>query len=152
MKLMISEILKNASVIKSRNEKIKYLRENMNVPLLRVLDAAYHPDRKFQLPDDDPKYKPAHHAFGFEKFYYESRKLVYFIEGGSPNLNQRRREEMFIEFLENIHPDDALMMLKVKKKKMLFPTLTENLIRETFPDLLPEVQKQEEIKTTDVQK
>ncbi len=145
MKKPISHILKEASE-KSPKEKIKFLRENDHMVLRAILQCAYNPNIKFLLPEDDPKYKSSPDSIGYEKLYSETRKIYLFIEGGNPNLKQSRREELFIQFLEAIHPDDAEMMLKVRKKQLPYKGLSEKVIREAFPDLLPE-KKEEEVKT-----
>lgn len=133
---MISEILEEASKLKSREKKIEFLRSYDSITLRRILSAVYDERCKWLLPDSDPPYHAAHPAFGHEKLYSESRKLYLFLEGGNPNLKQNRRETMFIEFLESIHPREASMMLKIKKKKMPYPGINEDLVREAFPDLL----------------
>lgn len=148
MKPMISEILENASLMKSRKDKIKYLQSHDSLALRRILHACFDPGVHFLLPDDDPNFKPAFDHFGYTMLYSQSRKLMYFIDGGTPGLNQKRRETMFIEFLESIHPKDAKMMLSIRKKRMPFPTITENLIRETFPNLLSERQSEKEKEET----
>ena len=65
------------------------------------------------------------------------RKLYLFVEGGNPNLKPARREYLFIEMLESIHPQEAELLLQVKDKKLKCRGLTYNLVKETFPELLP---------------
>lgn len=141
---MISEILFENSEIKNRKDKINHLRANDSQVLRLILNLIFHPGIKFALPEEDPKYKPAFDYIGHEMLYNEARKLYLFVEGGHPTLAQNRREQLFIQFLEAIHPADAQMMLSVRKKKSPFPGLTEKLVREAFPDLLPTVAEQKE--------
>ena len=57
-----------------------------------------------------------------------------FVEGGAPNLNPKRREKMFIDTLEMVHPDDAKMLLQLKDGKL--KGLNEGIVREAFPGFL----------------
>ena len=58
------------------------------------------------------------------------------IEGPYPNLKQVKREQMFIELLENVAPADAKMLCAIKDKKLPFKGITEDMVREAFPGLL----------------
>ena len=59
------------------------------------------------------------------------------MEGGNPNLKQARREYLFIEMLESIHSLEAELLLQIKDKKIKCKGLTYNLVKETFPELIP---------------
>ena len=61
-------------------------------------------------------------------------------QGGGANINQVRREQIFIQTLETIHPDEAKIVIAMKDKKFdeLYDTITYKLVREAFPDMLPE--------------
>jgi hypothetical protein len=58
-----------------------------------------------------------------------------FIEGGNPNLNQIKRESLFISVLENVHPEDAKLLLSMKEKKLPYSGLNSKLILKAFPGL-----------------
>jgi hypothetical protein len=47
------------------------------------------------------------------------------------------RETIFTEILEGIHPSEVELLLQVKDKKLKCRGLTFNLVKETFPNLLP---------------
>ena len=44
---------------------------------------------------------------------------------------------LFTEILEGIHPSEVDLLLQVKDKKIKCRGLTFNLVKETFPNLLP---------------
>ena len=67
----------------------------------------------------------------------EARRLYLFIEGGHPTLKQTRREQLFIELLEILNPEDAKLLCNIKDKKMPYKGITYNLTKEVFPDILP---------------
>ena len=49
-----------------------------------------------------------------------------------------RREKMFIDVLESLHPDEAELVLTMKEKKLMgkYSGITPLLVTEAFPDLL----------------
>ena len=51
---MISEILTKAGSLKTRKEKIEYLRINNSRPLRTILAGSYDPSRTFLLPEGEP--------------------------------------------------------------------------------------------------
>ena len=48
-----------------------------------------------------------------------------------------KREVLFTQILEGIHPSEVELLLQVKDKKIKCRGLTYNLVKETFPNLLP---------------
>ena len=55
--------------------------------------------------------------------------------------------EMFVNVLERLSPDEAEILLAIKDQKLSYKGLTYKLVKDTWPDLLPE---QEEKSTTSV--
>lgn len=136
MKLRISEILDKTSKLKTRREQIQFLRENNSDALRLVLQFGHHPNVKILLPNGPAPYTPSvlgHESDGI--LYSQARKLLYFCEGGHPNLSQLKREQIFIELLETIHPDDAKMLMLFKDKKQFNMRMTKELYEEAFPDI-----------------
>jgi hypothetical protein len=54
-----------------------------------------------------------------------------------------RREAMFVGLLERLDPQDAEMMIAIKDKKLSYKGLTYKLVKDTWPDLLPDVEEEE---------
>lgn len=137
MKLGVAEILKNTSKIKGKHEKIDYLRKNQSLPLKQVLQYAFDPNIKWQLPEGPVPYKPNELNDLESVFYKEARRLYLFVEGGNSNLRQDRREYLFVELLETLDKEDAKLLAAVKDKKIPYPTITYKLAKEAFPEILP---------------
>lgn len=138
MRLSISEILENASKLKTKKEKIDYLRQYDNSALRNVLLYALDPSIKFLLPEGAPPFKKSEYFDGHGILYKEARKLYLFVEGGNPNLTNIRREQLFINLLESVEPKDAELLLNVKDKKIPYAGINKALIKETFPGLINE--------------
>ena len=156
----VSEILFEASKIRTRQGKIDYLRQN-DCPLLRdVIRLAYHPNAYWLLPRGIPPYTPNRLPFdSFGILTREVSRLNNFIFGMSPNQNTVTvvaREKMFIDLLEMVHPDDARLLCAIKDRHINYPFLTYALCQEAFPDVIPargpESWVDEDVKKTEGEK
>lgn len=134
MKLSISEILKNTSNISDKNQKIQYLRQNNSPALLAVLRYAYDPNLQFLLPEGKPTYKPSPYRDSQGMLYSRARELYLFVKGGNDDLQQQKREQLFIGLLEGIDQEDAELLLSVKDKKIPYKGINLKLVQEAFPE------------------
>ena len=64
----------------------------------------------------------------------EKRKLFHFLEGGNADLNQNKRETMFVQLLEGLHETDAEVLVAAKDKSLhrKFKGLSDNVVKEAF--------------------
>jgi Family of unknown function (DUF6433) len=137
MQIGLAEFLQKVGKLKKKEEKIQALKMNESFPLLTVLQGIYDPRVQFDLPDTDPPYKVNDVPDQEHVLIRESKKLGYFVKGAN-NLPTAKREQMYIELLERCAPDDAKLLLGIKNKKYPFKGITEDIVREAFPNLLPE--------------
>ena len=142
MKKSLYEVLEECSKGKSVDERVELLQKNGSAALQSLLKYAFDPSIKFLLPDTDPPYKPTEFLDQENRLYMELRRLYLFIEGGNPNLTKLKRENLFIQLLESIDKNDAVLMCHVKNKKLPFKELNAKVVRKAFPELLPEEIKQ----------
>jgi hypothetical protein len=138
MKLGISEILKKTSEIKSTTDKVVFLRQNDNNALKQLVKYALDPNIVWDLPATDPPYKPCPYPGQELRLMSEVRRLYLFIRGGNPNLTKIKRETLYIELLESVHPEDATLLNSCKNKKLPYKGLTAKLFNEAFPGLIEE--------------
>ena len=139
MAISIPKIFEEIAKAKNKDEKksvlIKY---SQNGAFKEILRYAFDPNIKFLLPPGNPPFKSITDSTPNPTYLYGLvRKLYLFVEGGNPNLKQVRREYLFVELLESIDPSEAELLLQVKDKKIKCRGLTYNLVKETFPELLP---------------
>jgi len=129
-----------AEVAKAKNKKEKkevLLKHGNNGALKQVLKYTYDPNIKFLLPPGNPPYNSVVDESENPTYLYGLvRKLYLFVEGGNPNLKPARREYLFIELLESVHPLEADLLCQMKDKKIKCNGLTYNLVKETFPELI----------------
>lgn len=138
---MISEILKEVESISSRKAKVEKLRTyDNNVALKSILKGAYDPRIEWLLPSGIPPYKEAEDMIRDPGgLYREYRKFYIFTKGrNSDNISQIKRESLFIQTLEKIHPDEAKVLLAVKEKSLPYKGITAKLVQEAFPGLINE--------------
>ena len=73
---------------------------------------------------------------GFTTLRREWTKLYNFVKGGNDKLNGLRRETMFIQILEGLHPLDAEILCLVKDKKLYDKyKITKENVSEAYPDI-----------------
>lgn len=142
MRLSLAEIVNKAIEIKKREEKIKWLQENDSLPLRTIFKVMYDKNIKVLLPSSEPPYKESS-ITGIEGMLFkEARRLKIFVEGGGyDNLNQIKREQLFIGLLEDVDKDDAKLLLKMIRQKPL-TGLPMGVIQESFPNLISKSQKE----------
>jgi hypothetical protein len=133
---LIFEDVAAANSIKARK---KVLLENESKPLKEILKYAFHPDIKFALPPGKPPYKTigSPDEYNPTYLYPNIRKFYLYIEGGHDGLTQLRREQLFVQMLESLHPKEAEVVIQIKDKKLNYRGLTYALVKTTFPEILP---------------
>lgn len=134
----MAEFLEKVSKLKKKEERVEALRYNDSFELRTTLQGAFDPRVVWLLPKGEPPYTPNKLKDQEHVYLRETRKLAYFVEGGAPNLKPAKREAMFIEMLENVAPQDAIMLCAMKDKKLPWKGITVDIVREAFPDLLPQ--------------
>ena len=66
----------------------------------------------------------------------ESKHFYRFVKGGDDGLNNLRRESMFINILEGLHPLEAEIVILCKDKKLgEVYKITKEVVAEAYPDI-----------------
>lgn len=136
--LLIYEVLEQFSKLKTRKEKIEYLQKNNSHALQSILRGAFDDRVVWLLPEGDPPYNPVSPQSVPSNLLKQHTKLTYFVKGipaaeGMPGF---KRERIFLDLLESIHPEDAKVLLLMKDKKPPAKGLTKKLVQEAFPGLV----------------
>ena len=133
------EILEWCSKGKTKKERISRLQKNSSPILKQILGYTFDPDVTWLLPEGIPPFKSvADSADVHGQFQSEIRRLYLFVDGPTETqqkLKPQRREQLFIEMLESIHPDDAKLLSSMKERKLPFTGITRNVVSEAFPNL-----------------
>ena len=140
MKKGIGEIIKEVKEAKSVGEKIRILQREDNRELRGLLELTYDNRLTWALPEGNPPYKPLDKSFDNQGMLYsEMRRMYIFLEGKS-NVNQARREQLFIEILEQLDPDDAALLIEAKDRKI--KGVSKNVIKQAYDDFLTDPANQ----------
>lgn len=137
MKLLISEVLQKAHNAKTKAEKIAILKENDSQALRSIFIINYDESVICLLPEGAPPYTPNEAPAGTEhtKLEHEARLLFHFFKGGS-NIPALKRETMFVQMLEGLHPDEAKVVIAAKDKKLNKRyKVTKACVSEAFPTI-----------------
>ena len=134
--MLFSEILDKVHKAKTKDQKVKILKENNTDSLRMLLKAAYDPNIKWVFPSGEVPYTPNDAPAGTEHtvLAMEAKKLWHFIQGADNVTKQHQKENMFFQMLEGLHADDAKLMIAVKEKELntIYKGLTDAVVKEAF--------------------
>jgi hypothetical protein len=66
----------------------------------------------------------------------EAKNFYHFVKGGNDSINGIRRESMFINLLQGLHPLEAEILCLVKDKKLAEKyKITKEIVAEAYPDI-----------------
>ena len=136
---LISQILKEISEIKGRKAKVEALQEQGNNSALKaVLQAAFDERIIFELPEGTPPYNVPEDMMDNTAGLYQGYKKFYIFTKNqkSAQIKQMQRENVFIQLLESLPPEEAELVLAMKDKKIPYKGITKKLAQEAFPDFI----------------
>ena len=133
----IADTILGAGKLKTSEEKVANLQSNVSVALRTILRLIYDKEINFLIPDSPPPYKVNGAIENTETMLYrEARRMRIFIDGGGyENLNQTKREGLFIGLLEDIDPLDSEMMVNHVITHKAVKGLSRKTVEQAFPDL-----------------
>jgi len=141
MKIGLAEIVNEIKKAKSVGQKVKILQANQLKELMGLYELCYDNRLKWQLPEGNPPYKPLDKSMDAQGHLYVEMKRMYLFIEGLNNAHQSKREQIFVRMLEEIDPDDALLLLEVKNRKI--KGVSKKIIKQAFPGFLDEPENQD---------
>tara|TARA_B100001939_G_scaffold181927_1_gene156744 strand:+ start:5612 stop:6028 length:417 start_codon:yes stop_codon:yes gene_type:complete len=137
MQLEVFEILQRFSEQPNRYQKIEFLKENAIPAIKDICRGAYDDKLEFILPEGKPPYTPNRPESTPSSLRQRHKDFGLFVKGArSAGTPQYKIENIFIQMLEAIHPEDALIVLNMVAKKAPVKGLTKKIVEEAFPNLL----------------
>lgn len=122
----ITEMLKEMNDDPSTVSKYKD-----SVPLKILFGFAFRPEGKMLLPEGTPPFKKDAAPMGMSRgnLLMELKKLYVFLR---KDVSAVRREQLFIQLLESVHPDEAALLIAVKDQALpkLYKKLTHKFVYE----------------------
>lgn len=153
MKRGIAEILEMASKEKKNENKVAVLTMNDSPQLRKMIKYILDPNVHWWdfLKDNPAPYKPNKYLDAEGRLFSEMRILYMFVESGDDWMglkneqyltrmglqnNPRKRERIWIQLLESITPEDAILLSHAPNKEFPFKGLPRKIIDEAFPGLI----------------
>ena len=134
--LLFSEILDKVHKAKTKEQKVKILRDYNTDALRMVIKYSFDPQITWIIPSGNVPYKPNDVPAGTEHttLSIESRKLWHFIKGADNETPQFRKEQMFLQMCEGLHKSEAELLVNAKDKKLhqVYKGLSTNVVKEAF--------------------
>ncbi len=117
-----------------------------NAALRFVFQHAFIPEQKFELPEGAPPHKSDAAPLGMTPANFTQETKKFYIFTKARPLAKVRREQLFIQLLENIHPSEAQLLIAIKDQKLnkLYKNVTAKLAADY--GFIP-VQAKNEVKT-----
>jgi len=132
-------IFKSVEKASTKKEKIAVLHANSSSTLKAILGYTYDPNVKWKLPEGTPPHKPlSENADAEITLQYATKQFYLFVEGPTDaqrNLTQMRREQLYIQLLESVNPNEVKILLGMKERQLPYKGVTRKLVAEAFPNL-----------------
>lgn len=137
-KSYVHEIFSAVSVERTKAKKIEILQQynenfiksvliwNFDETIVSVLPEGEVPVEAKEDADKNPS----------TTIRKEWNKFYNFVKGGNDAMNRLKKETMFINILEQLHPGECEVICLVKDKKLQTKyNITKELISEAYPDI-----------------
>ena len=134
----ISEILELASKQRTIAKKVEVLQKYKTDALMVTLIWNFDESVISMLPEGSVPYKPNEAPAGTEhtSIRQESRNFYNFVKGGNDSLSKTRRETIFIQMLETLHPEEAHILVLCKDKELQSKyKITKTVVSQAFPEI-----------------
>ena len=135
----IHEILDLVGEQRTKAKRVDILKEYRDDSLTAILIWNFDKRVQSAIPDGQVPYKENEVPVGTDhtSLRREWKQLYHFIKGGNDTLSSLRRESMFIQMLEGLHPEEAKIICLVKDKNLTQKyKVTRELVAEAFPDIV----------------
>ena len=130
-------IFKEVSEQKTHLQKVKHLKENRNDMVDLLLELAFSKDIRITLPEGSPEYQKTGEVelYNATLLYANRRQIEMFINDNTAQIPELKREQLFIDLLENLEPAESQLLIEVKDKKLeSYPGITKKVIEKVYPN------------------
>jgi hypothetical protein len=134
----VHEIFELVSKQRTKAKKVEVLKEQRCDALTALLIWNFDDTVVSLLPEGEVPYQRNEVPVGTDhtSLRKEWKNLYHFVKGGNDTLSKTRRESMFIQILEGLHPTEADVLCLVKDKKLASAyKITREVVESAFPDI-----------------
>jgi hypothetical protein len=134
----VHEILELVSKQRSKAKKVDILKEYETDALKTIFIWNFDDTVISMVPEGDVPFNKNEVPVGTDhtSLRREHKNLYNFVRGGNDSLSSLRRETMFIQMLEGLHPEEAEILCLCKDKRLVEKyKLTYDIVKEAYPDI-----------------
>ena len=134
----IHEVLELVSKQRTKAKKIEILEEYSSDALKSILIWNFDQTVVSMIPEGEVPYKKNEVPVGTDhtSLRREWKNLYHFVKGGNDKISTIRRETMFIQMLEGLHPEESEIVCLIKDKALEDKyNITYDVVRKAFPDI-----------------
>ena len=134
----IHEVLELASKQRTKAKKIEILEEYSSDALKSILIWNFDQTVVSMIPEGTVPYNKNEVPVGTDhtSLRREWKNLYHFVKGGNDRISAIRRETMFIQMLEGLHPEEAEIICLVKDKALEEKyNITYDMVKKAYPDI-----------------
>ena len=133
------EVLELVSKQKTKAKKIEILQEYESDALKSILIWNFDQTVISLIPEGAVPYTKNEVPVGTDhtSLRREWKNLYHFVKGGNDKISAIRRETMFIQMLEGLHPEESEIVCLVKDKALEDKyNITYDVVRKAYPDIV----------------
>ena len=134
----VHEVLELVDKQRTKAKKIEILQEYEDSALKAILIWNFDPTAVSVMPEGPVPYKENEVPVGTDhtSLRREWKNLYHFVKGGNDSISNIRRETMFIQLLEGLHPEEAEIICLVKDKALEEKyNITYDMVKKAYPDI-----------------
>ncbi len=134
----IHEVLALVDKQRTKAKKIEILEEYSSDALKSILIWNFDQTVVSMIPEGEVPYKKNDVPIGTDhtSLRREWKNLYHFVKGGNDKVSAIRRETMFIQLLEGLHPEEAEIICLVKDKALEDKySITYDVVRQAYSDI-----------------
>ena len=134
----VHEILDAVSKQRTKAKKVEVLKEHRCDAITALLIWNFDDTVVSLLPEGEVPYEKNEVPVGTDhtSLRKEWKNLYHFVKGGNDGLSKTRRESMFIQILEGLHPHEADILCLVKDKGLSRKyKISREVVETAFPDI-----------------
>ena len=134
----IHEIFEYVSAQRTVEKKVEALQEYRCDAVTTLLIWNFDDTVISMLPEGEVPFEKNDVPIGTDhsSLRKEYRNLYHFVKGGNDTLSKTRRESMFIQILEVLHPTEANILCLVKDKLLASKyKINKGMIETAYPDI-----------------
>ena len=134
----LHEILELASKQRAKAKKVEILQQYENDALKTIFIWNFDETVISVLPAGEVPFNKNEVPVGTDhtSLRREYKHLYNFVKGGNDGLSGLRRETMFIQMLEGLHPEEAELICLCKDKRLAEKyKITYDIVKQAYPDI-----------------